>query len=195
MEEATNYITDYVANWSFASLASNVKYLNQESFAVLIRLDDYRNNFKWPFVYIDEHAYNFLSKSRLYGWETIISNIWENVGTVFRCPRLSKKMSLAPNSIMMTFKWDDDFYYYWLIWPVWQRTLKNIVTWSSQPKFNKTNLRELIVPNPPIEEQQKIAKVLLTIDNKIELNNKINSELEAMVRELYEYRFILHDFR
>lgn len=45
-----------------------------------------------------------------------------------------------------------------------------------------------------IEEQHKIAKILSTIDDKIELNNKINSELEAMAKELYEYWFVQFDF-
>jgi len=47
---------------------------------------------------------------------------------------------------------------------------------------------------PEYKEQQKIAKVLSTIDDKIELNNKINSELEAMAKELYEYWFVQFDF-
>ena len=38
-------ITDYVANGSFASLAENVQYKNEEDYAVLIRLVDYNNNF------------------------------------------------------------------------------------------------------------------------------------------------------
>jgi len=36
-------------------------------------------------------------------------------------------------------------------------------------------------------EQAKIAKVLTSIDAKIELNNRINAELEAMAKTLYDY--------
>ena len=107
-------ITDYVANGSFASLAEHVHYKNTEDFAVLIRLVDYNNNFSGNFVFIDEHAYNFLNKSKLYGGEIIISNVGANVGTVFRCPYLKYKMSLAPNAIMVKFKGNNNFYYYWL---------------------------------------------------------------------------------
>lgn len=42
--------------------------------------------------------------------------------------------------------------------------------------------------------QQKIASVLSALDNKIELNNKINAELEAMARTLYDYWFVQFDF-
>ena len=42
--------------------------------------------------------------------------------------------------------------------------------------------------------QQKISKVLYTLDSTIELNNKINSELEAMAKTLYDYWFVQFDF-
>ena len=124
--------------------------------------------FKGDFVYIDEHAYEFLSKSKLYGGEIIISNVGANVGTVFRCPTLALKMSLAPNSIMLRTKGIDDFYYYWFKSPVGQHALASIVTGSAQPKFNKTTFRKIVVPVPPIDTQRKIALFLKSIDNKIE---------------------------
>ena len=113
IKDITEVVTDYVANGSFASLAENVTYKDEEDVAVLIRLVDYNNNFQGKFVFIDEHAYEFLGKSKLFGDEIIISNVGANVGTVFRCPKLQYKMSLAPNSIMVKFKGNDDFYFHW----------------------------------------------------------------------------------
>ena len=43
-------------------------------------------------------------------------------------------------------------------------------------------------------EQTKIANVLSAIDKKIELNNRINAELEAMAKTLYDYWFVQFDF-
>lgn len=43
-------------------------------------------------------------------------------------------------------------------------------------------------------EQSKIAGVLRAIDQKIELNNRINNELEAMAKTLYDYWFVQFDF-
>lgn len=45
-----------------------------------------------------------------------------------------------------------------------------------------------------LSEQQRIAKILSTIDAKIELNKKISRELEAMAKELYDYWFVQFDF-
>lgn len=47
---------------------------------------------------------------------------------------------------------------------------------------------------PSLSNQQKIAKVLSDLDAKIELNNKINAELEAMAKTLYDYWFVQFDF-
>ena len=47
---------------------------------------------------------------------------------------------------------------------------------------------------PEIATQQKIASVLSSLDSKIELNNRINAELEAMAKTLYDYWFVQFDF-
>ncbi len=47
---------------------------------------------------------------------------------------------------------------------------------------------------PDIIYQKKIADVLFALDSKIELNNRINAELEAMAKTLYDYWFVQFDF-
>ncbi|GGZ72543.1 restriction endonuclease subunit S [Algibacter mikhailovii] len=47
---------------------------------------------------------------------------------------------------------------------------------------------------PDLSTQKKIAKVLSDLDAKIEVNNKINQELEAMAKTLYDYWFVQFDF-
>lgn len=190
IKEETEVVTDYVANGSFASLAENVKYKSEEDYAVLIRLVDYNNQYKGDFVFIDKDAYEFLGKSKLFGDEIIISNVGANVGTVFRCPKLKYKMSLAPNSIMVKFKGDNDFYYYWLKSKYGQFMIQSIVTGSAQPKFNKTNFRDMLIPVPPISEQIRIAETIKSIDDKIECNRRINDNLEQQAQALFKSWFV-----
>jgi type I restriction enzyme S subunit len=47
---------------------------------------------------------------------------------------------------------------------------------------------------PPIDLQEQIATLFYNIDSKIELNNRINDELEAMAKTLYDYWFVQFDF-
>ena len=44
------------------------------------------------------------------------------------------------------------------------------------------------------KEQKKISSILKLLDDKIELNNKINSELEAMAKTIYDYWFLQFEF-
>jgi type I restriction enzyme S subunit len=57
-----------------------------------------------------------------------------------------------------------------------------------------TNFRQLEFPYIPIETQSQIASVLSSLDSKIELNNRINAELEAMAKTIYDYWFVQFDF-
>ncbi|NLI63788.1 MAG: hypothetical protein GX367_03540 [Bacteroidales bacterium] len=190
----TEIVTDYVANGSFASLKENVTYFEDPNYAVLIRLTDYNRGFDGQFVYIDEHAYNFLSKTQLFGGEIIISNVGANVGTVFKVPYLRKKMNLGPNSIMVKTKGNDDFYFYWFSSPNGQESIKSILSGSAQPKFNKTSFRNLELPIPPYKEQNAIAHILSTLDDKIEVNNQINKTLENMAQAIFKQWFVDFEF-
>ena len=188
--EYSTTITDFVANGSFAALKENVVYKDSPDVAVLIRLVDFNNGFVGPFVFIDESSYAFLRKSKLFGGEIIISNVGANVGTVFKAPLLPYKMSLAPNSIMLKTKGFNDFYYYWFSSSYGQFALKSIVTGSAQPKFNKTDFRKILVPVPPLPEQRVIAATLSCLDDKIELNNRMNKTLEEMAQAIFKSWFV-----
>uniref|UniRef100_UPI0028973E85 restriction endonuclease subunit S n=1 Tax=Epilithonimonas sp. TaxID=2894511 RepID=UPI0028973E85 len=55
-------------------------------------------------------------------------------------------------------------------------------------------LKKVKITLPDLPTQQKIASVLSALDDKIELNNRINAELEAMAKTLYDYWFVQFDF-
>jgi type I restriction enzyme S subunit len=68
---------------------------------------------------------------------------------------------------------------------------------SSGSKVKHTSperIYDVHVPLPPVKEQAAIAEVLTTLDAKIALNHRINSELEGMAKLLYDYWFVQYDF-
>ena len=66
---------------------------------------------------------------------------------------------------------------------------------SGVPTMNRNHLHPLkILAERDVITQQSIAKVLSDLDSKIELNNQINQELEAMGKTLYDYWFVQFDF-
>src|SRR5690554_138482 len=65
---------------------------------------------------------------------------------------------------------------------------------GSFPQITFEIVQSLSIWLPDLPAQQKIAAVLSALDNKIELNNKINAELEQMAKTLYDYWFVQFDF-
>ena len=141
-------VTDYVANGSFASLKANVNLYQEPNYAYFIRNTDLKSGSFG--VFVDQHSYEFLSKSTLYGGEIIISNVGD-VGSVFLCPKLDGRMTLGNNIIMLRPE-DDHLRYYLYIWfkhLQGQALIQGIKGGSAQPKFNKTDFKNTSVLIPP----------------------------------------------
>lgn len=141
-------VTDYVANGSFASLKANVNLYQEPNYAYFIRNTDLKSGTFG--VFVDQHSYEFLSKSALYGGEIIISNVGD-VGSVFLCPKLDGRMTLGNNIIMLRPE-DDHLRYYLYIWFKYlqgQALIQGIKGGSAQPKFNKTDFKNTSILIPP----------------------------------------------
>ena len=160
LEPIASVITEYVANGSFASLKANVRTYKEKNYALFVRTVDFANNFKGDLSYIDKESYDFLEKSKLYGGELMLSNIGASIGKVFKVPHLDTPMSLAPNAIILRFFNDItcDYFEYVFKSFVGQNYLQFLSGGAAMPKFNKTDLRAMIVPVPPIKEQERIVE-------------------------------------
>ena len=65
---------------------------------------------------------------------------------------------------------------------------------SKMPRGDKNHILNFELLDYDIATQKNICNLLLSIDNKIKINNKINTELEKFAKTLYEYWFIQFDF-
>ena len=75
-----------------------------------------------------------------------------------------------------------------------QMDLSSLNSGSAQPSLNRNYIYPLPIEVPEPFQQRKIAAVLSALDDKIELNNRINVELEQMAKTLYDYWFVQFDF-
>jgi type I restriction enzyme S subunit len=64
---------------------------------------------------------------------------------------------------------------------------------SAQPILNKGDFSRLEIKVPPLPEQKAIAAVLGALDDKIELNRRMNATLEALARTLFQSWFVDFD--
>ena len=86
------------------------------------------------------------------------------------------------------------YLYYYLNTQFVQNRLNHLSKGAVQKCLFISDLKNLEIDFPDLPTQQKIASVLSALDDKIELNNRINAELEAMAKTLYDYWFVQFDF-
>lgn len=85
---------------------------------------------------------------------------------------------------------DPRFIYYFLkAFP-----LQKLDSGSANPTLNRNVVHRINATAPHPKQQKKIAQVLSALDAKIELNNRINAELEGMAKLLYDWWFVQFEF-
>ena len=82
-----------------------------------------------------------------------------------------------------------EWLYYWFLLAGKKNLLKGYFTETTIKHLTGDMLREIELDLPELSVQEKIAKVLAPIDEKIRLNNKINNNLVQSATTLYDFRF------
>ncbi|WP_304235174.1 restriction endonuclease subunit S [Jiulongibacter sediminis] len=107
----------------------------------------------------------------------------------------NEKVMLGKSTAYLNFKSSiNQFYYYYFQLKGVQEYFYNVATGSTIKNLSLKSIQDFEVPIPEESEWKGIVKVLKSIDAKIELNNKINKELEAMAKLIYDYWFVQFDF-
>lgn len=90
-------------------------------------------------------------------------------------------------------KIESEYLYYYLKTKI--DDINKLGSGTTFKEVSKTSIEnfEILIPNN-ISDQSRISKVLSSLDSKIALNNRINVELEAMAKTVYDYWFVQFDF-
>ena len=75
-----------------------------------------------------------------------------------------------------------------------QLDLSNLDSGSTLPSMTKSAYESIVVKLPDLNIQKAVANILFNLRKKLEINNQINQELEAMAKTLYDYWFVQFDF-
>jgi type I restriction enzyme S subunit len=89
---------------------------------------------------------------------------------------------------------DSEFLAYYLSTDDSKNWILSKAVGATMPNINTKILADFPIRLPTKKEQSQIAKILSDLDSKIELNNKINAELEAMAKLIYDYWFVQFEF-
>jgi len=86
---------------------------------------------------------------------------------------------------------DPRFVYYFFKWMA--PRIATMDVGSANPTLNRNHVHPIEIRWPPLPEQRAIAHILGTLDDKIELNRRMNETLEAMARALFKSWFVDFD--
>ena len=184
--EICETVTDYVAAGSFAALKENVKYNDEKDYAQLVRTKDLKSNFsKNDFVYVSEHAFNFLWRVNLKEECIILPNIGNCGEVYYLAPNVLpyENNVLGPNAILLrSIKYNNVYLSYIFKSDFFQNQLIKITTPGGQSKFNKTELKKLQIPIPCPDNQEKSLEIqheiVRILDQLTETTNNLKNELE-----------------
>jgi len=159
----------------------------------MVKTADFSNGFTRNLTYTTKQGYEFLANSNLFGGELILSNIG-SIGKCFIVPKLNCKMTLAPNSIMirLTDEFLRDYLYNFILSPQGFEELNEITSGTAMKKFNKTDLKRILIPVPPVNEQKRIVNKLQEVkhltdkykeleDNSTKLNTDFPNQLKKSI--------------
>lgn len=154
--------------------------------------DSYNKNIWDSIRYLSQEGINAFQKKVLPVDSIIVTCIGSQMGKV----AINKKECVTNqqiNSIIPHKEFNSDFIYYVL--SSMQDFLRNLATGgSTMPIVNKTSFEEITISIPDLPTQTAIAEILSSLDDKIELNNKINQELENLAQTLFKQWFIDFEF-
>jgi type I restriction enzyme S subunit len=89
---------------------------------------------------------------------------------------------------------DSGYLSYFFGLPAFKDHIRAIAVGATMPSLNTSLLSDVAIPYPPdIAEQRAIAHILGTLDDKIELNRRMNETLEAMSRAIFKSWFVDFD--
>lgn len=121
--------------------------------------------------------------------------IFSRVGSVDRCSYVSKEYSgwlfsgrclrVRPRSGI-----NPEYLYYFLTNEGTKQYIRNIAVGATMPSINTKLLNEVPITIPSLDDQRRIAFILSSLDRKIELNNKINADLEEMAQAIFKNWFV-----
>ena len=143
------------------------------------------------FEYVDDETQKSISRYIVNSGDVILSI----VGTIGLTGIIGQSLdgaNLTENCVkLVNLKGLEPRYlYYYLSSPIGQAEIKKGIVGAVQPKLPIKNIQDISISIPSADAQKRIADTLSSFDQKIELNNRINHNLEEQSQALYKSWFV-----
>lgn len=143
------------------------------------------------YEYVDNETQKVISKYTVKTGDVVLS-IVGTIGLVAIVGRTLDGANLTENCVKLSsfHGVNRDFLYYYLRSDCGQQEIRCGTVGAVQAKLPIKNIQNIAINLPDYTTQERIASLLLSIDRKIELNQKINDNLLRQAQALYKNRFI-----
>lgn len=166
LEHIIEVLTDYHANGSYKVLKEHVELKEVEDFAWMVRSTDFEKKFNNQKRFIGENAYNYLTKTKLFGGEIIMSKIG-NAGKVYLMPSIETPCSLAMNLFLIRLnqeKANNEYVFRYLNSDKGKQKIAPLLKGAATQTITKDSVRSITVPLSSIEDQEKAIASLKNIE-------------------------------
>ena len=145
-------------------------------------------------VFIDPDLAKSFHRSQVFEGDLVFT-CWGTINQIGIIDKTARYKSYVVSNKQMKFtantgKVSPLFLYYWFSGPDGQAQILSGGIGSSVPGFNLGQLRKMRVPLPPLPTQMAIISILGALDDKIDLNRRMNETLETMARAIFKDWFV-----
>ena len=200
MEEWKEYkISDVIDEISMGPFGSNIKVDNFIDFGVPVLNGSNLQGFKLnedSFNYVSQEKADSLGKANAHRGDVVITHRG-TLGQIIYIPEDSKYEQYVISQSQFRLKLNQnlirpDFFVYFFHTRLGQHRILMNASQVGVPALARptSTFKEVLVPVPPIEVQSKVMDILHSLDDKIEVNRKINENLEQQAQALFKSWFV-----
>jgi type I restriction enzyme, S subunit len=161
----------------------------------VLRVENVENGRVSPInaIRVDPEVESKYRRSRLIGGEILITLVGAYFGKVALAPPSVRGFNVARAVGVIPVGEDAEYTALALRSPSCQRFIQTRATTTAQPTLNLADVAAIPIPWPSRRERTAIAHILGALDDKIELNRRMNETLEGMARALFKSWFVDFD--
>ena len=190
MGDYMTVLTDFSSNGSYKTLDNGVTMYDEPNYAWMVRTTDLESGDMDSIKYIDESAYELLSKSKIFGGEIIMNKIG-SAGKIYLMPQTDMPASLGRNAFM--FRYDErinvKFLYHLLTSDYGQNEIQQYVRGAVTKTITKNDARSVLIIVPPIELQNEFEIFVNQVDKSKVVVQKALDETQILFNSLMQQYF------
>lgn len=141
--------------------------------------------------YISECTFYELGCTEIFSGDCLVSRLPEPVGRACLIPEIGCRMITAVDCSIIRFKEIvlPKLFIYYTQSATYNRDVNNLTTGTTRKRISRKNLESILIPIPPLEEQERIVEELDCLSGVIEKKKQQLKELDALAQSIFYEMF------